>query len=259
MLLEIIVKVHEESKFNYADTTRHSIASQRIGSRDFWRISYSPQFPLFFSGSEVLTSSTDKANLFARTFSANSVSTTRCTTFLNRKTSLWGSLWEWLQMQSVNLMWRKPLVLTAFLYCPKDVFSRVVSCYCWAVQQIPVWVTLPSCWKFSSVVPANKNDGERSNPGNYRPYQPSFMKKILKSFVNDRISKYLERSAIFSDLQYGFRAFRSTADLLTVLSERIYNSFDVGGETWAIALIISKAFWQGLACWTVTKDKSRRC
>ena len=26
-----------------------------------------------------------------------------------------------------------------------------------------------SCWKFSSVLPANKNDGERSDPGNYRP------------------------------------------------------------------------------------------
>ena len=55
-------------------------------------------------------------------------------------------------------------------------------------------------------------------------------------------SKYLEGTELFSDLQYGFRAFRSTAHLLTVLSERIYNSLDVGGETRAIALDISKAF-----------------
>ena len=45
-----------------------------------------------------------------------------------------------------------------------------------------------------------------------------------------------------SSLQYGCRAFRSTTDLLTVLSEHIYNSFDTGGETRAISFDISKAF-----------------
>ena len=43
-----------------------------------------------------------------------------------------------------------------------------------------------------------------------------------------------------SDLQYGFRAFQSTADILTILSERIYTS-GTGGETRAIALVILKA------------------
>ena len=79
-----------------------------------------------------------------------------------------------------------------------------------------------SCWELSSGVPAYKNDGERSDPGNYRPIRLlPIMSKIFESFVNDRISKYLEGTGIFSDLHYGFRAFRSTADLLTVLGERI--------------------------------------
>ena len=68
------------------------------------------------------------------------------------------------------------------------------------------------------------------------------MSKIFESFVNDRISKYLEATGLLSDLQYGFKAFRSTADLLTVLSKPIYNSLDVGGETSAIALDIFQAF-----------------
>ena len=39
-----------------------------------------------------------------------------------------------------------------------------------------------------------------------------------------------------------FRDFRSTADNLAALSERICNSLDASGETRAIALDISKAF-----------------
>ena len=54
--------------------------------------------------------------------------------------------------------------------------------------------------------------------------------------------KHLDSTGLFSDLQYGFHTLRSTADILTVLSERIYNSMDAGGETRAIALDISKAF-----------------
>ena len=55
-----------------------TIASQRIGSRDFWRICNSvlnrgkSTIPPLFNGPEVLTTSTDKANLFARNFSYNS-------------------------------------------------------------------------------------------------------------------------------------------------------------------------------------------
>ena len=67
------------------------------------------------------------------------------------------------------------------------------------------------------------------------------MTKIFKSFVNDKIRKYL-KALDSSDLQYGLRAFRSTAELLMVLSKCIHNSLDVGSETRAIALDILKAF-----------------
>ena len=48
--------------------------------------------------------------------------------------------------------------------------------------------------------------------------------------------------AFFSDFQYGFRSFRSTADLLTVVSDRIAWAFNRSGATRAVALDISKAF-----------------
>ena len=52
----------------------------------------------------------------------------------------------------------------------------------------------------------------------------------------------------FFDFQYGFRSSRSTADLLTVVSDRIARAFNRSGATQAVALDISKAFdrvWPG--------------
>ena len=47
--------------------------------------------------------------------------------------------------------------------------------------------------------------------------------------------------AFFSDLQYGFRSSRSTADLLTVVSDTIARAFNRSEATRAVALDISKA------------------
>ena len=71
-------KVLKGASSNYAEPTRRSVASQPIGSCDFWRICNSIlnrgkyTIPLLFNGPEVLTTCTDKANLFARNFSCNS-------------------------------------------------------------------------------------------------------------------------------------------------------------------------------------------
>ena len=48
--------------------------------------------------------------------------------------------------------------------------------------------------------------------------------------------------AFFSDFQYGFRSSRSTADLLTVVSDRIARAFNRSGATRVVALDISEAF-----------------
>ena len=45
--------------------------------------------------------------------------------------------------------------------------------------------------------------------------------KVFEKLVNNTIVDNLEKVGFFSDFQYGFRSFRSTADLLTVVSDRI--------------------------------------
>ena len=101
----------------------------------------------------------------------------------------------------------------------------------------------PDCWKVSSVVPVFKNVGERSTAKNYHPVSLlSVVNKVFEKLVNNRIVDHLEKCGLFSDFQYGFRSSWSTADLLTVVSDRIGRGFSRSGATRAVALDISKAF-----------------
>ena len=65
--------------------------------------------------------------------------------------------------------------------------------------------------------------------------------KVFEKLVNSRIVYHLEKCGLFSDFQSGFRS-RSTADLLTVVSDRIAKVFSRSGAARAVALNISKAF-----------------
>ena len=117
----------------------------------------------------------------------------------------------------------------------------------------------PDCWKVSSVVPVFKNVGKRSTAKNYRPVSLlSVVSKVFEKLVNNRIVDHLEKCGLFSDFQYGFRSSRSTADLLTVASDRITRAFNRSGPTRAVALDISKAFDRVWHAGLLHKHKSYR-
>ena len=69
--------VLEAAKLAYANKTKESITSQKLGSQDFWQIAYSvlnkgkSAIPPLFNGPGVLSSASDKAKLFAENFSKN--------------------------------------------------------------------------------------------------------------------------------------------------------------------------------------------
>ena len=63
--------------------------------------------------------------------------------------------------------------------------------------------------------------------------------KVLEKLVNNKIVDHLEECGLFSDFQYSFRSFRSTADLLTVVSDRVAKGFNKSGAAGAVALDIS--------------------
>ena len=93
------------------------------------------------------------------------------------------------------------------------------------------------------MVPVFKNVGERSIAKNYRPVSLlSVVSKVFEKLVNNTIFDQLEKCVLFSDFQYSFRSSRSTADLLTIVSDRIARAFNRSGATRLVALDISKAF-----------------
>ena len=57
--------------------------------------------------------------------------------------------------------------------------------------------------------------------------------------INNRILDHLEKCGLFSDLQYGFRSSQSTADLLTVISDRISSAFNRSGAGFGMLVLFT--------------------
>ena len=65
--------------------------------------------------------------------------------------------------------------------------------------------------------------------------------KIFEKFVNNRLLDQLVKCGLVSDVKYGFRSSRSTAEFMTVLFDRITVGFNKSRSTRAMTLDISKA------------------
>ena len=249
-------RVLEAAKLAYATKTKESITSQKFGSRDFWQIANSvlnkgkSAIPPLFNGPEVLSSASDKAKLFAKNFSKNSnfddsgISLPIFPSRTNLKLHNISITPKMVNKVITNLDSSKasgpdciPVVVLKncepeLSYILAKLFNKCLKESCFL-----------DCWKVSSVVPVFKNVGERSTAKNYRPVSLlSVVSKVFEKLVNNRIVDHLEKCGLFSDFQYGFRSSRSTADLLTVVSDRIARAFNRSGATRAVALDISKAF-----------------
>ena len=85
----------------------------------------------------------------------------------------------------------------------------------------------PDCWKVSLVVPVFKNVGKRCTAKNYCPFNLLSVVRFssFEKLVDNRLVDHLEKYGLFSDFQYGFMSSQSTADLLTVVCDRIYRAF----------------------------------
>ena len=67
-----------------------------------------------------------------------------------------------------------------------------------------------------------KNAREMPTAKSYRPViLLSTVSRVFEKLVNNKMVDYVKNGGLLSDFQYGFRSSRSTADLLTVVSDRI--------------------------------------
>ncbi len=102
--------------------------------------------------------------------------------------------------------------------------------------------TFPSWWKYTYVQPVPKR-GDHSNPSNYLPIVSiSCLSKAFETILNGKFLKHLSSFNFLSDRQYGFRKGRSTGDLLAFLTDSWSSFLSRFGETFAVALGISKSF-----------------
>ena len=64
----------------------------------------------------------------------------------------------------------------------------------------------------------------------------------MVSKVFEKLVDRLKKCGFFSDFQYDFRSSQSTADLLTIVSDRTARAFDRSRATRAVPFYVSKAF-----------------
>ena len=70
----------------------------------------------------------------------------------------------------------------------------------------------------------------------------SVVSKVFGKFVNNDLVDHLQKCDLLFYFQNGFRSSRSTADLLTDVSDRIARAFNRSRATEAVVVDISKAF-----------------
>ena len=248
-------RVLEAAKLAYANKTKEFITSQKLGFCDSWRIANSvlnkgkSAIPLF-NGPEVLSSASDKAKLFTENFSLNSnlddsgISLHVFPSTTNLKLHNISVTPKMVRKVVMNLDLPKAscpdcIPLVFLKNCEPELSDILAELF----NKCLKGSCFPDCWKVSSVVPVFKDVGERSAAKNYRPVSLLYVvSKVFEKLLNNRIVDHLEKCGLFPDFQYGFRSSRSTADLLTVVSDRIARAFNRSGATRAVALDISKAF-----------------
>ena len=254
-------RVLQAVKRAYANKRKESITSQKLGSRDFWRIANrvinksKSAIPPLFNGPKVLSSASDKAKLFAENFSMNSnlddsgISLHVFPSRTNLKQHNISVTPKMVKKVIMNLdlskasekkASRPDFIPVVFLKnCEPELFYILAELFNKCLKEC----CFPDCWKVSSVVLVFKNVGETYTAKTYRPVSLlSVVNKVFERLVNNRIVDHLEKCDHFFDFQYGFRSFRSTADLFTVVSDRTARAFNRSGATRAVALDIPKAF-----------------
>ena len=95
-----------------------------------------------------------------------------------------------------------------------------------------------------SVVPVFKNAVDRSTAKNHRPVSIlSVVSKVFKNLVNNTLVDHFDKCSLLSGFQYGFRSSRSTAELLTLVSDRIARAFNSSGALRAVPLYLRLWTW----------------
>ncbi len=144
-------------------------------------------------------------------------------------------------MPFLGLTLERPLDPIKYLMLFLNTVDVVTPCLVKLFRLCQSTSTSPSCWKYAYVHPVPKK-GDRSNPSNYRIISLiSCLSKAFESILNRKFLMHLSSFNLLTDHQYGFRKGRFTGELHAFLTDSWSSSLNRFGETFAVALDISKA------------------
>jgi exonuclease III/ribonuclease HI len=108
-----------------------------------------------------------------------------------------------------------------------------------------IWKTgrLPRAWKHSIVQPILKPGKDPHVAASYRPISlTSTLCKLMERVINARLTWYLEKFSLLSNVQSGFRRHRSTIDQIARLQDAIVRQLGNEGYVMAVFIDLEKAF-----------------
>ena len=173
----------EAAKFAYANKTKESITSQKLGSRDFWQIPNSilnkakSAIPPLFNDPEVLSSAPDKSKLRTPILMTQ-VSTFLLTNLKIHNTSLTPKIVKKVitNFDASKTSGLDCIPVMVLKNCEPELSFTLAELFAKYLEKS----CFPDCWKVSLVVPVFMNVGERFNAKNYCPISLIF--KVSKVF-----------------------------------------------------------------------------
>ena len=235
-------RVLEVAKLVHVNKTKESVTSQKLGCQYFWQIANS--VPPLFNGLKVLSSASNKAKLFPENFSKNShlddsgISLPVFPSRTNLKLHNISLTPKMVKNFIMNLDLSKAsgpdcIPVLVLRNCEPEIFYILAE----LINNCMKESCFPDCWKVSSMWSLYLKMLVKGLQ--LKSATLLVVSKVFEKLLNNRIVDHLEK---FSDLLYGFRSSQSTAELLTVVSDRIARAFNRSGTTEAVALDISKTF-----------------
>ena len=204
-------RILEAAKLAHATKTKESITSQKLGSRDFWRIANSvlnkgkSAIPPLFNRPEVLSSASDKAKLFAKNFSKNSnlddwgiplpVFPSRTNLKLHN-ISITPKMVKKIitNLDSSKVSGPDSIAVVVLKNCEPELSYILAKFFNMCLKES----CFPGSWKVSLVVPVFKNVGKRSIAKIYHPVSLlSVVSKVFEKLVINRIVDHLENCGLF--------------------------------------------------------------
>ncbi|KAI5718795.1 hypothetical protein M8J76_000447 [Diaphorina citri] len=102
----------------------------------------------------------------------------------------------------------------------REVVLEIPDVICGVFNKLLCSGTFPKKWKESRVALIEKPKKNRGDPPAYRPIcLINTIGKLFETILNERTKKEIEDKHLLSDLQYGFRAGRSTVHAIKVVKE----------------------------------------